>query len=525
MAIAKLRGNSLRFVKSLGAMALSLAPLLALSHLAHGEEPVLDQDQRQQMYRQLAKDVEAFEARHSILKTVVRLVSPTVVHIQWRAGGGFSRRSGKQREVEEAGSGVVIHTKDRFYVITNYHVVRDAELSAIEISCYGGRQLRPAQLWFDTATDIAVLAVEENDLTPAKLGNSDALEIGDFVLAVGSPFGLSHSVTYGIISAKGRRQLELGDDSLRLQDFLQTDAAINPGNSGGPLINLRGEVVGINTAIASNSGGNEGIGFSIPINMVVTVVRQLIDQGKVTRAFLGVTLDKEFDLSAASKLGLSRPRGARISQVTPGSAADLAKLRVGDVILEFNHVGIEDDDHLVTIVSLTEVGKQVPVQVLREGQELTLEATVGDRTEYEKRLPARPAGGGPPSRDDVESNELSQNTGDAWDVDVLGLTLVDPRPDGSPAGRMNREIPDGLLVTRVHDHGPAAGRIAVGDVIDQVERVPVRSIDDLERALSTANLERAVQLRVIGRQGGRKERRQVVLQPDLAAVIDDTTLK
>lgn len=515
---ARCTGRALVFCSLLCAVA--LGPIAA----SHGEEPLTDEGQRQQLYQRLANDVEAFEARHNILKTVVRLVSPTVVHIQWRAGGSYSRRSGKQREVEEAGSGVVVHTKDHFYVITNYHVVRDAELSAIEISCLDGRQLRPAKLWFDTATDIAVMALDESDLTAAKLGNSDQLEIGDFVLAVGSPFGLSHSVTYGIISAKGRRQLELGDDSLRLQDFLQTDAAINPGNSGGPLINLRGEVVGINTAIASNSGGNEGIGFSIPINMVVTVVRQLIEQGKVTRAFLGVTLDKEFDQAEAAKLGLPRPRGARISQITPGSAAELAAMQVGDIILEFNRIAIEDDDHLVTVVSLTEVGKEVPVQVMREGRELTLQAIVGDRTDYEQRLPARPAGG-QPSRDSLDSPDLSQTHEEAWDVDVLGLTLVDPRPDGAPAGRTQRDIPDGLLVTRVHDRGPAAGKIAAGDVIDQVERVTIRNIDDLERALSTSDLERAVELRVISRRDGRKDRRQVVLQPDLAAVIDQAVLE
>ena len=138
------------------------------------------------------------------------------------------------------------------------------------------------------------MAVEAADLIPASLGDSDRMEIGDFVLAVGSPFGLSHSVTFGIISARGRHDLELGDATIRFQDFLQTDAAINPGNSGGPLCNLRGQVIGINTAIASNSGGNEGIGFSIPVNLFMGVARQLIDNGKVTRAFLGVTLDAKF---------------------------------------------------------------------------------------------------------------------------------------------------------------------------------------------------------------------------------------
>src|SRR6185503_4020578 len=150
------------------------------------------------------------------------------------------------------------------------------------------------------------MSVAAPGLVPARLGDSGKLEIGDFVLAVGSPFGLSHSVTYGIISAMGRRDLELGDDGVPYQDFLQTDAAINPGNSGGPLLNLRGEVIGINTAIASNSGGNEGIGFTIPINMTMYVARQLIDRGSVAHAYLGVRLDMNFGPEAAAKLGLSR---------------------------------------------------------------------------------------------------------------------------------------------------------------------------------------------------------------------------
>src|SRR5205085_10072275 len=162
-------------------------------------------------------------------------------------------------------------------------------------------------------------------LIAARIGDSSKVEIGDFVLAVGSPFGLSHSVTYGIISAKGRRDLELGDDSVRFQDFMQTDAAINPGNSGGPLINLRGEVVGMNTAIASSSGGNEGIGFTIPINMVMIIARQLVERGTVIRAYLGVALDSKFGPATAMSVGLMRPRGTRVTRITPGSPAESGK--------------------------------------------------------------------------------------------------------------------------------------------------------------------------------------------------------
>jgi len=164
------------------------------------------------------------------------------------------------------------------------------------------------------------------------------------------------------------------------QDFMQTDASINPGNSGGPLVNLRGEVIGINTAIASSSGHNEGIGFSIPVNMVMIVARQLIDHGSVTRGFLGVSLDSKFSAAAAAQLGLNRPRGAKVTAVTPGSPAEAAKILVGDVILEFNGVPIEDDNHLVNTVSLTPVGRDVPLTVFRDRQPVKLTVKISQRT-------------------------------------------------------------------------------------------------------------------------------------------------
>ena len=169
----------------------------------------------------------------------------------------------------------------RPYILTNRHVIHPAELRSIRLELNDGRLIRATDMWTDPATDVAVLQIDRSDLVPARLGNSDKMEIGDYVLAVGSPFGLSHSVTYGILSAKGRSNLELGSKEIQIQDFFQTDAAINPGNSGGPLLNLRGEIIGINTAIASNSGGNEGIGFTIPINMAMLVAKQLVRNGKL----------------------------------------------------------------------------------------------------------------------------------------------------------------------------------------------------------------------------------------------------
>jgi serine protease Do len=217
------------------------------------------------------------------------------------------------------------------------------------------------------------------DVVTATLGNSDAVDIGDFVLAFGSPFGLSHSVTFGIVSGKGRRDLDLGDSGVRLQDFLQTDAAINPGNSGGPLVNLRGEVIGINTAIASSSGGNEGVGFAIPINTFLFAARQLVEKGTVTRAFLGVTLDARFDFEAAQAVGLQQRLGARVVTVTPDSSAAQAGIQPGDVILRFDETVVESDAHLINLVNTSEVGKEVTLEIFRSGQTLKIKAVLTPR--------------------------------------------------------------------------------------------------------------------------------------------------
>ncbi len=344
--------------------------------LASGEES-LTPEQREELYASLEHRAEALAPQLNMLKTVVRLVGPTVVHIKAEKKEEPTRRS-RQEVIEEAGSGVVIDYKGKFYILTNRHVIKNARLPDIQISLADGRELRPHKIWSDADTDVALMAVSAPGLVAARLGDSSTLEIGDFVLAVGSPFGLSHSVTYGIISAKGRRDLELGED-VRLQDFLQTDAAINPGNSGGPLINLKGEVIGINTAIASNSGGNEGIGFSIPINGVLHIVKQFIEKGRVVRAYVGVGLDGKFTTTVAVKLGLPRRQGAHITRIEPGSPAQAARLLPGDVVLRFDGIRVENDAHLIYLVSLTEIGKEVPLQVFRGGQTMEVMVRVGNK--------------------------------------------------------------------------------------------------------------------------------------------------
>ncbi len=343
-----------------------------------GFDEALTPEQRERAYDDLALRAAEFEARN-ILKQVVKLAKPTVVHIEAeKQEEGRATFYGRSRMIEEAGSGVIIQYGQGFYVLTNRHVVKDAKLANITVHLFDGRQLTPQLLRFDEETDIAVLGISDSNLVAARIGNSGQTEIGDFVVAMGSPFGLSQSVTMGIVSAKGRWNLELGD-GVKYQDFLQTDAAINPGNSGGPLINLRGEVVGINTAIASNSGGNEGVGFSIPVNVVVNVARQLIEGGSVVRAFLGVNLDQDFGPEAAMQMGLGSALGARVKSVLAGSPAEGADLRPGDVIVRYDGVRVEDDEHLINIVKLTEIGRKVPVMLIRDRERVVVSVEVTDK--------------------------------------------------------------------------------------------------------------------------------------------------
>lgn len=334
--------------------------------------------ERAELYRQLQSQAEFFERQSAIIKAAAKLVGPTVVFVQADA----SYRAApvpRGRRVEEAGSGVIVELRGKRYIFTARHVIGGVPPEGVKVTLADGRRLRPERIWEDPETDVAVIEVPPAGLLAAPLGDSDRLEVGDFVLAIGSPFGLNNSVTLGIVSGKGRRDLDLGDSGVRLQDFVQTDAAINPGNSGGPLVNLRGEVVGITTAIASRSGTSEGVGFAIPINLFLAVARQLIDEGRVTRGFLGVTLDGEFGPAMAAELGLPRPLGARVVQVTENSPAATAGLRVGDVVLQFGGVPVENDSHLVNLVSLTPAGTQVELVIFRDHRTLVLRVTVGQR--------------------------------------------------------------------------------------------------------------------------------------------------
>jgi serine protease Do len=356
--------------------------LNAWSLITPAEAESLTGSETRDIYRELDAAGSPLTETSRVLGKIARVVMPSVVHIN------SVRQVASRGRVEETGSGVVMTSLKRpgTYVVTNRHVIFDAlpELDSIAIQTDDGRVLHPIRVWEDRYSDIAVMEVNGSNLPPLRWGDSDQLEIGNIVLACGSPFGLSRSITMGIISARSRSSVGVGNRSGVLnQDFLQTDAAINPGNSGGPLIDLQGRLAGINTAIASTHGGNEGIGFSIPSNLVRHVVSHLLEYGEVRRAYLGVKLDSEFDFDMAEQLRLTRLRGARVLEVYPQTPAALAELKFNDVILQFNGREVLDESHLINLVSLSPVGRELEVVVWRNGSRVTLKVGLTGRTNRE----------------------------------------------------------------------------------------------------------------------------------------------
>jgi S1-C subfamily serine protease len=318
---------------------------------------------------------------------VARKVAPAVVAVEAVKPPAPSA-NGKAKPVEESGSGVLIRVPGLRDVLalTNNHVVANAPVQQITVSLADGRLLRPAQVWADPESDVALLRLEGVDNAPvAVLGDSDTTRVGLWVLAFGSPFGLNQTVTHGIISARERGQVSLGS-TIRIKDFLQTDAAINPGSSGGPLVNLDGEVIGINTAIASPNGSNSGVAFSIPINLVKRVMGQLLEKGTVARGYLGMQLAQSFEPADALKKGLDRAQGALVEMVYPDTPAASAGLQSGDVILQVDGTPIRNENHMINLISGLKAGQRVRLEIWRNRKRTALEAVVGDWSQGQTRL-------------------------------------------------------------------------------------------------------------------------------------------
>jgi Do/DeqQ family serine protease len=399
------------------------------------------------------------------LAPMVKRVSPAVVNIATRGtikeepgqrnpllDDPFFRRffdappdsKPRERQFQSAGSGVIVDAKNG-YIITNHHVVENA--SEITITLLDNRSFSAKVIGTDEGADIAVLQAKQPNLIAMALGDSTRLEVGDYVVAIGNPFGLQHTVTAGIVSALGRT----GINPDGYEDFIQTDASINPGNSGGALVNLRGELVGVNSAILSRSGGNIGIGFAIPVNMVKGVMDQLIKYGQVKRGVLGVNI-YSLTPDIAKEFGLTETSGALVAGVAQGSAADRAGVKTGDIITSINGTLMKDAGELRNTIGMLRVGDKVEIGLLRDGKPRKVTALIAERNEIEA------------------ANAVDINKG------LDGADLADA-PDG------------GVLVKAVQEGSPAAQNgLRANDLIVGVGRTPVANTKTFKDAAKNANV-------------------------------------
>jgi serine protease Do len=358
----------------------------------------------------------------------------------------------KNRKFRQSGMGSGVIVDKNGYILTNSHVVKDADEIKIRLS--DKREFKGKVVGMDPRTDIAVVKIDATNLPILKIGDSSKMRVGETVLAVGNPFGLNQTVTSGIVSAVGRADVGIAD----YEDFIQTDAAINPGNSGGALVNVRGELIGINTAIFSTSGGYQGVGFAVPSNMAKVVMDSLVKSGKVVRGWLGVSI-QQLTPELAKQFNLTEKNGVIVADVTEESPAAKAGIQRGDVIVEFAGKKVSDPAELRNIVAATSPGQQVPIKMLREGKQKTVTVTVAE-------LPA-----------------TMQKASGSFDNLLKGVQVQDLTPE--IRNKMN--IPkrtSGVMVTDIASGSAADGVLGQGDVLMEINKHKINSIKDYEKVVS-----------------------------------------
>lgn len=365
-------------------------------------------------------------------------------HFFQGSGGGFV-----PRESKSLGSGFIISSDG--YVLTNHHVVKDADEIIVKLT--DRRELEAKLIGSDPRTDVALLKVEASDLPVARIGSSKKLKVGEWVLAIGTPFGFDHSVTAGIVSAKGRSLP--GDNYV---PFIQTDVAINPGNSGGPLFNMDGKVVGMNSQIYSRSGGYMGLSFAIPMEVTMNVVEQLKAHGKVARGWLGVQI-QDVTRELAESFAMSRPHGALVSRVVPDSPAEKAGLMIGDIIVEFNGQEIETSAELPPIVGMTPIDEQARVKIIRQGEKKTIVVTIG-------LLP------------DQEELQLASGKSKFKVVERIALIVSDLTAEQREQFQV---IKGGVLVQKVQKGSAREAGIQRGDVILRIQNHVIQDAADFDQ--------------------------------------------
>ena len=375
----------------------------------------------------------------------------------FRGQPGMGERGLVPRESKSLGSGFIISSDG--YVLTNHHVVKDATEIIVKLS--DRRELEAKLVGSDPRTDIALLKLDANNLPVVKIGSAERLEVGEWVLAIGTPFGFEQSVTAGIVSAKGRSLP--GDNYV---PFIQTDVAINPGNSGGPLFNMKGEVVGVNSQIYSRTGGYMGVSFAIPMNIVQGVVKQIKDNGKVARGWLGVQI-QDVTRELAESFGMKRPHGALVAKVIPDGPAEAAGLEVGDIIIKFDDKEIEVSAALPPIVGMTSLNKEVEMKVIRQGDFKSIDVKVGLLPEQDDKRLANAPGGFMPGE---KTNSR------------LGVTVSDLTAEQREQFQV---VKNGVLVQSVEKGTAREAGIQQGDVILQVKNYVIRDVADFDKMISS----------------------------------------
>ena len=423
------------------ALIVAFAAPLAVKHTDAAQSPLLTTRNGVPSLAPLVDKVAPAVVNVGVKATVDMAENPLFNDPLFRFFGG--PRDDSPRERRSSGSGVIVDA-DKGYVITNHHVIDGA--TEISIRLRDRRTLTAEVVGSDEGTDIALLKIDADNLTELPIGNSQEMKVGDYVIAVGNPFGLTDTVTTGIISALGRSGLNIEG----WEDFIQTDASINPGNSGGALVNLHGELIGINTAIIGPSGGNVGIGFAVPTAMVESVVAQLIEYGEVRRGQIGVLISN-LNPELAESLGVDETEGALISRVQSGSPAEAAGLKAGDIVTKFNGDPLEGSNDLRNKVGMLTVGTTIELTVIRDGKERDIDVTIG---------------------------KAHQQT----------VENVDSRPSLAGAAFANPDSDDpvqGVIVTNVERGSPAYQvGLRTGDVIVSVNRQDVVDVDAFTEALS-----------------------------------------
>lgn len=387
-----------------------------------------------------------------------------------------------QQELRQQGLGSGVVVSEDGYILTNNHVIEEADSIMVRFS--DGKTLAATVVGADPKSDIAVIHVDAKNLTPVRRGNSDDLQVGEMVMAIGSPLNpnLAHTVTQGIVSAKGRSNVGLAD----YEDFIQTDAAINPGNSGGALVNLDGELVGVNTAIASRSGGFQGISFAVPVNMALNVMDELIANGKVVRGWLGVGIQDMNDVMARA-MGLQDQQGVLIGSVAPQSPAENAGVVPGDVVVKVNSTDVANSAQLRNLISQTDPGTVVTLALIRDNSEKALSVKLGELPDQDGDNAGRVAPTAPGQEQGIDPG-----------FDITGLTRDLARQFDIP------ENTEGVVVTDI-DQSAAAyrqGGLQAGDVIRAINRKPITSVQDFTRALQ--GLKKGSPLLLLVQRGGQQ---------------------